>query len=87
MAIILHGLCHRFECWGLALFCRLVAAYPHNVAPTWSPDGEWIVFLSNRTGEWALQVMQGDGSNQQQLSVDLPIEYSYQAEQVVSWGP
>jgi uncharacterized protein YraI len=63
------------------------AVQPHNVAPTWSPDGEWIVFLSNRTGEWALWVMQSDGSNQQQLPVDLPIEYSYQAEQVVSWGP
>jgi uncharacterized protein YraI len=60
---------------------------PHNVAPSWSPDGEWIVFLSNRSGEWVLWIMQGDGSNQQQLPVDLPIEYSYQAEQVVSWGP
>jgi Tol biopolymer transport system component/uncharacterized protein YraI len=64
----------------------LVTPLPHNVAPAWSPDGQHIVFLSNRTGQWKLWVMNPDGSNQRALPVDVPIEYAYQAEQAVSWG-
>lgn len=60
--------------------------FPQNVAPVWSPDGRLIVFLSNRSGQWALWVMDSDGSNLRQLPIDVPIEYNYQAEQVVSWG-
>jgi dipeptidyl aminopeptidase/acylaminoacyl peptidase len=60
---------------------------PHHVAPAWSPDGQWVVFISNRSGEWALWVMDGNGGSLQQLPLDLSIDYSYQAEQVVSWGP
>ena len=64
----------------------LASPLPHNVSPAWSPDGRNVVFLSNRTGQWRLWVMGADGSNQRQLPVDVPIEYNYQAEQVVSWG-
>lgn len=64
----------------------LVDVLPHNVAPDWSPDGRHIVFLSNRTGRWQLWVMEADGANPRALPVDVPIEYNYQAEQVVSWG-
>ncbi len=64
----------------------LVDVLPHNVAPDWSPDGRYIVFLSNRTGRWQLWVMDADGANLRALPVDVPIEYNYQAEQVVSWG-
>jgi len=64
----------------------LASPLPHNVSPAWSPDGRNVVFLSNRTGQWRLWVMNADGSNQRQLPVDIPIEYNYQAEQVVSWG-
>ena len=64
----------------------LYTPLPHNVAPVWSPDGQHIVFLSNRTGQWKFWVMNSDGSGQRQLPVDVPIEYNYQAEQVVSWG-
>ena len=64
----------------------LYTPLPHNVAPVWSPDGQHIVSLSNRTGQWKFWVMNPDGSGQRELPVDVPIDYNYQAEQVVSWG-
>ncbi|MEZ4634434.1 MAG: SH3 domain-containing protein [Caldilineaceae bacterium] len=64
-----------------------IGQQPNNVAPAWSPDGQWIVFLSNRGGSWGIWVMDGSGGNLQQLPVDLPIDYAFQAEQAVDWGP
>ena len=40
------------------------------------PDGQHIVFLSNRTGQWKCWVMNPDGSGQRQLPVDVSIEYN-----------
>jgi hypothetical protein len=47
--------------------------------------------LSNRddendAGPWRLWVMAADGSNQRPLPVDVPLEYTFSNEQVVSWG-
>jgi dipeptidyl aminopeptidase/acylaminoacyl peptidase len=80
---------------GLAALTRpataLVENIPSNVAPAWSPDGEWIVFLSNRdaendAGAWRIWVMAADGSNQRPLSIDVPLDYTFANEQAVSWG-
>jgi Tol biopolymer transport system component len=64
----------------------LVDVLPHNVAPAWSPDGQHIVFLSNRSGAWQLWVMDADGSHQRSLSIAAPIIYNNQSEHVVSWS-
>ena len=69
----------------------LVDQMPSNVAPAWSPDGSQIVFLSNRTatneaGPWHLWVMHSDGSNQQQLPINVALQYDYVTEQMVDWG-
>jgi uncharacterized protein YraI len=81
---------------GLAALTRpataLVDTMPSNVAPAWSPNGQSIVFLSNRTeaneaGPWRLWVMNNDGSNQHPLPVNLTFSYGYTNEQMVDWGP
>lgn len=69
----------------------LVDQLPSNVSPTWSPDGQYIAYLSNRdesnnAGAWRLWVMNADGSNQRPLPLDLAIDYSYNGEQMISWG-
>jgi Tol biopolymer transport system component/uncharacterized protein YraI len=80
---------------GLAAVTRpatvLVDELPSNVAPAWSPDGQHIVFLSNRTdnhsaGAWRLWVMDADGSHPRPLPIDLPFVYTYVEEQMVDWG-
>ncbi|MCB0061958.1 MAG: PD40 domain-containing protein [Caldilineaceae bacterium] len=70
----------------------LVDQLPSNVTPAWSPDGQSIVFLSNRlpnheAGPWRLWVMNGDGSNQRALPINVDLHYDYSSEQMVDWGP
>ncbi|MCB9157372.1 MAG: PD40 domain-containing protein [Caldilineaceae bacterium] len=70
----------------------LVDALPSNVAPAWSPDGQHIVYASNRgednsAGPWRLWVMDADGSNQHPLPLNVEIDYTFGGEQIVSWGP
>jgi TolB protein len=43
-----------------------------DVDPVWSPDGERIVFVSNRDGDLEIYLMDADGTNQLNLS-DSPV--------------
>ena len=38
--------------------------------PSWSPDGQWIVFSSNREGDWDIYMTRMDGSELYNLTVN-----------------
>lgn len=70
----------------------LVDELPSNVSPAWSPDGQHIIYVSNRNsiesaGAWHFWVMNPDGSDQRLLPIDVVLEYTFSSEQMVSWGP
>jgi Tol biopolymer transport system component len=62
----------------------------NNAAPTWSPDGSQIAFLTDRDGQWEIWVMNADGSNQHPLvSADaldgVTLQYNGMDERMLSW--
>jgi TolB protein len=60
-----------------------------SASPVWSPDGQSIAFLTDRTGEWDIWIMAADGSGQKPMfdtAIDgLALEYASLAERAVSW--
>ena len=70
----------------------LFQAAQNSVAPTWSPDGRWIAFLTDRRGQWEIWTMRSDGSQQQPMFpattlAGIQFHYEAQSEQVLNWGP
>jgi Tol biopolymer transport system component len=61
-----------------------------SVSPTWSPDGQYLAFLTNRDGRWEIYVMKPDGSEQRPLfgaALDgLGITYEFANEKSLDWG-
>lgn len=61
----------------------------NSVSPTWSPDGNHLAFLTDRTGKWEIWVMRANGSGQQPMfesALDgLPLDYAYIGERAISW--
>ncbi|MEM7346835.1 MAG: hypothetical protein AAF485_21560, partial [Chloroflexota bacterium] len=67
-----------------------VARSWNNAAPVWSPDGTQIAFLTDRTGQWEIWVMNKDGSNQRplfspDLIANLGLQYHGVNERILSW--
>ena len=53
--------------------------------PTWSPDGNWIAFISNRDGAWALYVTRPGATPVRLLS--LPGTLPDWMDEQITWGP
>ncbi|MCI4397598.1 MAG: PD40 domain-containing protein [Acidobacteria bacterium] len=51
--------------------------------PAWSPDGKWIAYWSDKTGEYELAVRLADGSGQERTVTKLGPGYRYN----IFWSP
>jgi Tol biopolymer transport system component len=60
-----------------------------SAAPAWSPDGNYIAFLTDRSGRWEIWVMRTGGGGQKpmfKVALDgLRLEYSFLSERAISW--
>ena len=65
--------------------------------PAWSPNEEYIAFVSDRGGRWGLWAMNADGSNERLIvnlpgSVDGKVQFEPEylnhgwLEEQISWG-
>lgn len=62
---------HLTICWVLLLSYSLMQEKQIDYHdPRWSPDGEKIVFYSNKSGNFDIYVMNSDGSDMKQLTFD-----------------
>ncbi len=62
----------------------------NNAAPTWSPDGSQIAFVSDRSGEWDIWIMNADGTNQRRMFPngaldEIALNYAGVDERMLSW--
>jgi len=69
----------------LTLFFNVVN---HNVAPTWSPDNQQILFLSDRNGKWEFFVTDPAGSTIQVLknvTDQVAVKFTFENERMMDW--
>lgn len=62
----------------------------NNAAPTWSPDGSKLAFVTDRAGRWEIWVMNADGSDQRpmfpaEINNRLQLSYNGVDERMLSW--
>jgi hypothetical protein len=61
----------------------------NSAAAAWSPDGQYLAFLTDRTGKWEIWIMRANGSSQKPMFgsalAGLPLEYSFVSERAISW--
>ena len=60
-----------------------------SVSPAWSPDGQYIAFLTNRTGMWQIWVMDANGSKPSPMFdtelQGLTLQYVFSGERTIDW--
>jgi Tol biopolymer transport system component len=59
------------------------------VYPAWSPDGDYLAVLTDRTGEWLIWIMEADGGGARPMfdsELDgLRLEYAFAGERAIDW--
>jgi Tol biopolymer transport system component len=60
---------------------QLTKAKGLSTHPSWSPDGEYITFMSNRDGDWDIYYMKSDGSGK-----DIKITINTSTDRFPSWS-
>lgn len=60
---------------------RFTVHEAHDYMPAWSPDGKWIAFSSNRTGNYDVWIMPAEGGKPKQLT------FHSAADLVSGWTP
>jgi len=55
---------------GSSVLTQITSDPGHDMMPSISPDGRWIAFTSNRSGNWDIYVMPIDGGKALQLTTD-----------------
>jgi Tol biopolymer transport system component len=78
------------EIYGAMRFVPNESQHWNNAAPTWSPDGQHLAFLTDRRGQWEIWIMNADGSNQRPMfpnGVLAQITFNYAGvdERMLSW--
>jgi dipeptidyl aminopeptidase/acylaminoacyl peptidase len=60
-----------------------------SASPAWSPEGQFIAFLTDRTGQWEIWNMRANGTSQQPMFAtaldSLTLDYAWQGERAISW--
>jgi Tol biopolymer transport system component len=62
----------------------------NNAAPVWSPDGSKIAFVTDRTGQWEIWIMNADGSDQRPMFSNgalngIELDFNGVDERMLSW--
>ncbi|MCB0209036.1 MAG: PD40 domain-containing protein [Anaerolineae bacterium] len=62
----------------------------NNASPAWSPDSSQIAFVTDRTGQWEIWIMNADGSNQRPMfpngALDgIELDFAGVDERMLSW--
>ncbi len=64
----------------------------NSAAPAWSADGQYLAFVTDRSGKWELWLMNADGTDQHPLlspeeQSRLAFNYQGMNERMISWLP